>query len=159
MAAATLVATAFGIIIIIVTAYVLAGGTLLTSEVVINAQKDTTDLQVKMLGTSMTVLSHTSGGSPLYIELQNTGREPIRDFQYIDVYLHDPINGWSLFPYKNTTADGYWTKIIITDGDHLTEKIYPNQWDPDEILNISVSYSTITPDYYKIVTGNGVTNF
>jgi len=159
MAAATLVATAFGIIIIIVTAYVLAGGTLLTSEVVINAQKDMTDLQVKMLGTSMTALSSTSGSSPMYIELQNTGREPIRDFQYVDVYLHDPNNGWSLFPYKNTLSDGYWTEVTITDGDHLKEKIYPNQWDPGEIMNISVSYSTITPDYYKIVTANGVSNF
>jgi len=159
MAAASLVATAFGIVIIIITAYVLAGGTLLTSEVVTTAQKDMTDLQVKMLGTSMEVLSNTSGTSPVYFEIQNIGREPIRDFEYIDVYLHDTTTGWSLFTYRNTTTDGHWTNIIITDGNHLTEKVYPNQWDPGEILNISVSYSGITPDYFKIVTGNGVANF
>jgi len=55
MAAACLVATAFGIIIIIITAYVLAGSTLATSEIVTTAQKDMTDLQIKMLGTSLEI--------------------------------------------------------------------------------------------------------
>jgi len=42
MAAASLVATAFGIIIILVTAYMLAGSTLAMTEVVTTAQKDMT---------------------------------------------------------------------------------------------------------------------
>lgn len=156
MAAATLVATAFGIIIIIVTAYVLAGGTLLTSEVVINAQKDMTDLQVKMLGTSIKVLSTTTDSSYFYIQVLNDGREPIRDYEHVDVFLYFSSTGWSRFTYQNTTpplAD-HWAK----EGVILPDTVYPNQWDPGETLNMSVSYSG-TPDYYKIVTANGVPNF
>jgi flagellar protein FlaF len=154
MAAATLVATAFGIIIIIVTAYVLAGGTLLTSEVVINAQKDMTDLQVKMLGTSMKVLSNTTDGSFFYIQILNDGREPIRDFEHVDVFLFSS-GSWSRFSYQNTTPPigSHWAKVSISP-----DVVYPNQWDPGESLNMSVSYSA-TPDYFKILTANGVSNF
>ncbi|MCQ8893854.1 MAG: hypothetical protein NQU46_04405 [Methanolinea sp.] len=158
MAAASLVATAFGIVIIIITAYVLAGSTLVTSEVVSTAQKDMTDLQLKMLGTSMEVVANSSGGSPLTIEILNTGREPIRNFGYIDVYLYDSSSGWFLFTYRSEPAEGHWTDVSITDGDYTEEKIYRNQWDPGEILNMSVSYSGITPERFKIVTGNGIPN-
>ena len=156
MAAATLVATAFGIILIIVTAYVLAGGTLLTSEVVMNAQKDMTNLQTQMLGTSITVLSNTTDGSYFYIQVLNDGREPIRDYEHIDIFLYFSSTGWSRYTYQNTTpplAD-HWAKEGIISPD----TIYPNQWDPGETLNISVAYAG-TPDYFKIVTANGVPNF
>ncbi|MCU0632818.1 MAG: hypothetical protein MUC66_07575 [Methanolinea sp.] len=155
MAAASLVATAFGIIIIIVTAYVLAGGTLLTSEVVTTAQKDLTDIHVKMLGTSMTVLSNTTDGTYFYIQILNDGREPIRDYEHIDVFLYYSSSGWSRFTYQNTTppfAD-HWAKEGISP-----DIVYPHQWDPGETLNMSVAYSGI-PGYIKIVTGNGVANF
>lgn len=153
MAAATLVATAFGIIIIIITAYVLAGGTLLTSEVAMNAQKDMTDLQVKMLGTSMKVLSNTTDGSFFYIQILNDGREPIRDFEHVDVFLF-ASGSWSRFSYQNTTPPmgSHWANVSISP-----DVVYPNQWDPGETLNMSVS-SSATPDYFKIVTANGVPN-
>jgi flagellar protein FlaF len=155
MAAATLVATAFGIIIIIVTAYVLAGGTLLTSEVVINAQKDMTDLQVKMLGTSITVQSNSTDGSYFYIQVLNDGREPIRDFEHIDVFIY-ASGGWSRYTYQNTTPPfaNHWAQQGLIS----PHSVYPNQWDPGESLNMSVSYGS-TPDYFKIVTANGVSNF
>ena len=164
MAAATLVATAFGIIIIIVTAYVLAGGTLLTSEVVINAQKDMTDLQVKMLGTSMRVISNYTDDTFFYIQILNDGREPIRDFDYFEVYLPHPTEGWSRYTYipTGTPSNGEWTKennfIRIVNGEFVMESVYPKQWDPGEIMNMTIGYPGI-PVYYKIVTSNGVTNF
>ena len=169
MAAATLVATAFGIIIIIVTAYVLAGGTLLTSEVVINAQKDTTDLQMKILGTSMKVVPNISDGSSyyfkdvdgyLYFYIENDGREPIRDFEHIDIYLPDSTPGFSLYMYEESSApsSGNWTKHqikrIIGEG-YFDENHFINQWDPSEILIIKVN-SQIDPNYIKIVSDNGV---
>lgn len=154
MAAATLVATAFGIIIIIVTAYVLAGGTLVTSEVVTTAQKDMTDLQVKMLGTSMEVLSNHTDGSYFYILVLNDGREPIRDLDYVDIFTYDTPGGWSRYTYQATSPPGsqHWARESITP-----DIVYPNQWDPGETLNISVAYAG-TPGYFKIVTGNGVAN-
>lgn len=155
MAAATLVATTFGIVIIIVTAYVLAGGTLLTSEVVTSAQKDMTDIQVKMLGTSISVVSNTSDGSYLYIQILNDGREPIRDLEYVDVFFYDATNGWSRLSYQNTTPPSinHWAKIDLSP-----DIVYPNQWDPGEILNITIAYAG-TPNKFKIVTGNGISNF
>lgn len=164
MAAASLVATAFGIIIIIVTAYVLAGGTLLTSEVVMNAQKDMTELQEKMLGTSMRVISNRTDGSYFYIQVLNDGREPIRDFEHIDVYLAHSTDGWSRYTYvsSGTPSSGEWTKesdfIRIIEGEFVKESIYPKQWDPGEITNMTIGYPGI-PEGYKIVTANGVSNF
>jgi len=169
MAAATLVATAFGIILIIVTAYVLAGGTLLTSEVVMNAQKDMTNLQTKMLGTSMEVTPNISDGSfyykdvdgYLYFFIENDGREPIRDFEHIDIYLPDAVTGFSLYSYEDssTPSSGNWTKHqikrIIGEG-YFEENLFINQWDPSEILIIKVN-SPVDPNYIKIVSDNGVT--
>lgn len=168
MAAATLVATAFGIIIIIVTAYVLAGGTLLTSEVAINAQKDMTDLQVKMLGTSMAVIPNTSDGSYyttdgsyLYFFIENDGREPIRDFKHIDVFLYDSATGFSRYSYEesSTPSSGNWSKHQIKriiEESYFDENLFINRWDPGEILIIKVN-SPVDPNYLKIVSGNGVT--
>ena len=155
MAAATLVATAFGIIVIIVTAYVLAGGTLLTSEVVTSAQKDMTDIQVKMLGTSFSVVSTTSDGAYCYIQILNNGREPIRDLEYIDVFFFESTNGWSRLSFQDTNppSGNHWAK------NHLSpDTINPNQWDPGETLNISFPYAG-TPNAFKIVTANGISNF
>lgn len=155
MAAATLVATGFGIVVIIVTAYVLAGGTLVTSEVVTTAQKDMTDLQIKMIGTSMQVISNSTDGSYFYIQILNNGREPIRNLNYVDVFIYDTLGGWSRYTYQSTSPpiSQHWAKEDITP-----DIIYPKQWDPGETLNISVAYPG-TPGYFKIVTGNGVANF
>ncbi|MDI9633113.1 MAG: hypothetical protein QFX32_03545 [Methanolinea sp.] len=152
MAAASLVATAFGIIVIIVTAYVLAGSTLVTSEVVSTAQKDMTEIQLKMLGTSVQYVDSSLSPGTVYIELGNNGREPIRDYRYMDVFVSDEISReWFRFPYSDYPQVGSWSIEEIRDN-----LIYPNQWDPGETINISVRYAGISPSYFKIVTPNGV---
>ena len=156
MAAASLIATALGIVLLLLTAYFLAGGALSAIAVVSDAQRETTALQSKMLGTSASVLNSKSGDSSLFFEIINDGREPIHDFEYIDFYLNDHAMGGTLYTYSHTPGTGHWTKVKITAGDYTAEKIYTGQWDPGEILNISVTYSDITPNYFKIVTSNGV---
>ena len=156
MAAASLIATALGIVLLLLTAYFLAGGALGAIGVVSDAQKDMTSVQVKMLGTSASVLNSKSGDSLLFFEIMNDGREPIRDMEAIDVYLNDQTIGWTRFTYSHTPGTGHWTKVKITAGDYTAEKIYTGQWDPGEILNISVTYSDIAPNYLKIVTPNGL---
>lgn len=152
MAAASLVATAFGIIILIITAYVLAGSTLATSEVVSTAQKDMTEIQVKMLGTSMEIQYVTIDNTTATIQVLNNGREPIRDLKYMDIYLYDDsTRAWSLFNSWSLS----WTYTITPD---IT---YPGQWDPGELLTVRVSYSAAIPGpegikYTKIVTSNGI---
>ncbi|HOT03171.1 MAG TPA: hypothetical protein PK069_03225 [Methanolinea sp.] len=156
MAAASLIATALGIVLILLTAYFLAGGALSAIGVVSDAQRDTTIIRSKMLGTSVSVLGSSAGDSLLYVEILNDGREPIREMEGIDVYLNDPAIGWSIFTYSQAPGTGHWSLVRITAGDYSAEKIYTNQWDPGEILNMSISYSGINPNYFKIVTANGV---
>ena len=154
MAAASLVATAFGIIIIIITAYVLAGGTLLTSEVVTTAQKDMTAVQVKMLGTSIrienTSVYQDGDTRVVIIFLDNTGNEPILDYSKIDVYVSfdDEV---VLYRYNIGNSINSWNKENYGI-------IYPSQWDPGEKIKINVFYSLEkAPIHVKIVTNNGIT--
>lgn len=153
MAAASLVATAFGIIVIIVTAYVLAGSTLVTSEVVSTAQKDMTEIQLRMLGTSVQYVGSSLSPGIVYIELENNGREPIRDYRYMDVFIDDEISReWFRFSYNDYPQVGSWRVEEIRN-----DLIYPNQWDPGEIINISVMYTGISPSSFRVATPNGVT--
>lgn len=149
MAAASLVATAFGIIIILVTAYVLAGSTLAMTEVVTTAQKDMTELQVKMLGTSLEIgdppLNITS---PLSISLYNNGNEPIRDFEKMDVYLFFPERGPVIYRYPSSTDEG-WEYTLPS------QSIYPSQWDPGETMNITITYYGSPPVEVQVTTPNG----
>jgi len=155
MAAASLIATALGIVLILLTAYFLAGGALSAIAVVSDAQKDMTALQVKMLGTSMEINSSTiPNDSNVTIQILNNGRESIRDFKYMEIYLYDSSQGWSFFSYSTPPpppSTGHWTRESITP-----DNVYPNQWDPGELLTIIVSYSGIAPNYAKIVTSNGI---
>lgn len=152
MAAASLVATAFGIIIIIITAYVLAGSTLATSEVMTTAQKDMTDLQLRMLGTSLEIGEPPANvTSPLSLSLHNTGNEPIQDFEKMDVYLFFPGTGPVLYKYTSDSGDGWWT-----DGSSIGD-FYPTQWDPGETMTIIITYSELsTPLEIQVTTPNGV---
>jgi len=152
MAAASLVATAFGIIIILVTAYILAGSTLATSEVVTTAQKDMTEIQLKMLGTSLEIGEPPANlTSPLSITLSNTGNEPIRDFENMEVYLFFPGTGPALYKYSPGGGDGWWT-----DSRSLGY-FYPTQWDPGETMTMIITYSEPPPPLeIQVTTPNGV---
>lgn len=152
MAAASLVATAFGIIIIIITAYVLAGSTLATSEIVTTAQKDMTDLQIKMLGTSLEIGDPPANiTSPLSLPLSNTGNEPIRDLEKMDVYLFFNETGPLLYKYSSEPGDGWWT-----DRNRIGE-FYPTQWDPGETMTMTITYSEPLPPFeIQVTTPNGV---
>ena len=47
--------SAIGIILLIITAYVLVGGVLTTTQIAMNAQSDMTAVHMKMLGTDITI--------------------------------------------------------------------------------------------------------
>lgn len=150
MAAASLVASALGIVIILVTAYILVGGTVMTSETVVNAQKDMTALQVKMIGTSMDI-TDVSPGNPRYITIENTGSEPIRNFEQVDVFLTFSGSSPAIYRYNADGGTGYWKKIEI-----VPDSIHPQQWDPGEVLNMSVEYEESgTLIGVQVTTGNG----
>jgi flagellar protein FlaF len=148
MGFASIIATALGIILLIVTAYVLVSGVLVTSETVVAAQKDMTAIQVEMLGTSLEITEATNNN----ITVTNTGSEPIRDLDKMDVYMRFSENeAWNLY---RTTSTG-WSVDIYKNED----------WTPysSKIFNpgntIKLSHSIGSPYEVKIVTPNGISAY
>ncbi len=154
MAAASLVATALGIILILVTGYVLVGGALTSSEVVMAAQKDMTASQVEMLGTGMEITDVSPSSNPVYIRVTNTGNVPILDFEHVDVFLFQSGAVPARIHYNTAGGENTWQKLSINP-----DVIYQNQWDPGEEMNISVSYTGSLPRAVKITTANGVSAY
>jgi flagellar protein FlaF len=154
MAAASLVATALGIILLLVTGYVLVGGALTSSQVVMEAQKDMTAAQVEMLGTGMEITAVSPSSNPIYIQVTNSGNVPIIDFDHTDVFLLSSGNVPVRIRYNSAGGDNTWQKVLI-----YPDLIHPNQWDPGEDLNMSVTYSGSTPRAVQITTANGVSAY
>lgn len=146
MAFASVLASAIGILLLIITAYVLVGGTLTTTQTVVNAQADMTSIHVKMLGTTLQI-ENTNISAPgrLDLSLLNTGTEPVIDLVHMDVLIKSAGNAPTL-----KTKDNGWTLVSI-----VPDTIHPNQWDPGEIMNISVVYSDPPPVWVQVTTGNG----
>ena len=137
MGFASIISTAIGIILLIVTAYVLVGGVLTTTQIAMNAQADMTAVHMKMLGTAITVDS-TENSTPIIIHMRNTGSEPI-DISTINVFLKEQNSVPVLIP-KGSIA------IVPTI----------KQWRPTEVLNMSVTYAVASPVIIQITTANGV---
>lgn len=154
MAAASLVATAIGIVLLIVTAYVLVGGTLTATETLMNAQSAMTDARTKMLGTSITITGWNGTVNPLLLDIENSGSESIPDLEFMDVFLiHDgvPVR----YSYSGSGGTGTWSRI---PGPGISpDLVHPGQWDPNETLHIQVFYGagSPVPIWAEVVTGNG----
>jgi flagellar protein FlaF len=150
MATASLIAASIGILLLVVTAYVLVGGTLATAEVVISAQQDAASHHEERIRTGITIARtlHVPGVSTLYVLLENSGSEPITDFDHLDVYLSD---GGTPTYHPFGAGPGTWSLVSI-----VPDVVHPNQLDPDEMMNISVPYAGNPPTWVQVATDNGV---
>lgn len=151
MSAGPLVASGIGIFLLVVTAYILIGGTLTTTEVMVEAQSNLAAYQETRMRTAIAIQNTTLDGPTLYVDVKNTGNEPVVNITSIDVYLQnegEPV----YIPYG---TDAYhWTKVDITP-----DAIHPGQLDPDETLNLSVTCTegdNLT--WVQVVTPNGVSS-
>jgi flagellar protein FlaF len=154
MAGASLVGSAVGIILLIVTAYVLVSGAITVSQVTVGAQKEMTGVQERILGTSLSVTYFSSAGtSPVTLVLNNTGREVIGPFNRMDVYVYDATSGLTRYQYNLAGGAGTWrneTPIV-------PDIINPRMWDPGERLNITIEPETgASPVWVRVTTQNGV---
>ena len=146
MSAGPLVASGIGIFLLVVTAYILIGGTLATTEVMVEAQSNLATYQETRMRTAIAVQNTTIDGRTLYVEVKNTGSEPVVDIQSIDIYLCIE-NIPAYIPY------GDWTPVnIAPDG------IHPGELDPGETLNLSIRFEGPDPTWVQIVTPNGVSS-
>ncbi len=150
MSAGSLVATGFGIVLLVVTAYILVGGTLSMAERAISAQSELAQQQEIRMRTSIEIVNATddASASTLYIEIRNTGSEPIVNYSHMDVYV---VNESLPIYYPYGSGSGSWSINVIKP-----DTIHPGQLDPDEVMNISVRYPGKSPIWIQVTTGNGV---
>ncbi|MDT8357390.1 MAG: hypothetical protein RQ758_02680 [Methanomicrobiaceae archaeon] len=151
MGSAALVATAIALVLLLITAYVIVGGTLATAQVVSLAQDDKVDRQETRIHTSIsitgTALSDTN--PELYVLVENTGSETITDLAHMDVLL---ISRAEPVYYPSGSGSGTWSVVEI-----IPDQVHPGALDPDEVMNISVRYvSPDSPFWVKVITPNGV---
>jgi len=156
MAVAEIIGAAIGVLMLVVVAYILVGGTLTTAETVANAQKDLTAMNEMRLRTDLSLnkseISITGNG--LNFSVTNTGNEIIYDFNHVDIYTFDNgLAGYQHYIYDedNTHAAGTWTLLRI-DNDYM----HPNQIDPGEKAWILAVFPGSSPVWVQISTGNGV---
>lgn len=158
MAFGGIITSAIGILLLIITAYVLVSGALTTTQIAMNAQSDMTAGYTQMLGTSFNITSASVGNSTsgfhdiIQINLKNTGNEII-DLNHLDIFVNEKIGD---IPIKYIRVSGFpdneqtWS----VDPDPSAKKI---QWQPTEELTIHAKYIKNTyPIIVQLTTGNGV---
>ena len=149
MAAASLVATAIGILLLIITAYLLASGTISLTETMVTAEKDMTAVSSKITGTSISIWE-SAGTGPIYVTINNTGSEGFNDFASMDVFLQDSTNFPEYLGYNPEGGTGWQVWRIEPD------TVYPNTWDPGEALTIQINAAGGPYIWVKVTTPTGV---
>ncbi|MDI6719525.1 MAG: hypothetical protein QMD46_07955 [Methanomicrobiales archaeon] len=150
MATASLIASAIAILLLVVTAYALMGGTLSTASMIAGAQSDAVHHQEIRLRTSIAILDARLNASTatLWLEVENTGSETVGDFDHMDIYLSS--GGDPMF-HPRGSGPGTWSIVSISP-----DSIHPGMLDPGEVANLSVAYVGDPPQWVQVVTASGV---
>jgi len=154
MAAAGIIGTAVGVILLIVVAYVVVGATLTAAETVTNAQKDVTMQNQMRIGTAFTITDQIYNNSIIYSNVTNTGTEIIRDFNHMDILLYNNESDTYKNCIYNTTISG--TQCTWEISEHYQDYIHPSELDPGEKYQFRVNTRGFSPDWFQITSGNGV---
>jgi len=154
MAAAGIIGTAVGLILLIVVAYVVVGATLTAAETVTNAQKDVTMQNQMRIGTAFTITDQIYNNSIIYSNVTNTGTEIIRDFNHMDILLYNNESDTYQNCIYNTTISG--TQCTWEISEHYQDYIHPSELDPGEKYQFRVNTRGFSPDWFQITSGNGV---
>jgi len=154
MAAAGIIGTAVGVILLIVVAYVVVGATLTAAETVTNAQKDVTMQNQMRIGTAFTITDQIYNNSIIYSNVTNTGTEIIRDFNHMDILLYNNESDTYQNCIYNTTISG--TQCTWEISEHYQDYIHPSELDPGEKYQFRVNTRGFSPDWFQITSGNGV---
>ncbi|GAB6285272.1 MAG: hypothetical protein STSR0009_14730 [Methanoregula sp.] len=140
MAVSEIIGAAVGVLMLLITAYMLMGGVLYTADVVTSAQKDNTLLQETRLGTDFKIIyaEQSPNNGFINITIYNTGSEVIRDFSHMDII----VNNTEGYQYKNPYSD--------IQNKHL---------DPHHTMWVNATLdSNFQAETIVVVTNNGVFN-
>ncbi|MDD3111880.1 MAG: hypothetical protein PHU26_06265 [Methanofollis liminatans] len=153
MSAGSLIASAVAIIMIVVAAYAVIGGTLVTAEVVADAQSDQVRQQEARLHTAIAIVGHTldAGASTLYLDVENTGSETILAFDEMAVFTLTGGSAPVYHAYEDGGGSGTWSWLSIEP-----DTVHPHALDPGEVMNLSVRYDGTAPEWAQVTTPNGV---
>jgi hypothetical protein len=149
MAGAEVIGTAIGVLLLILVGYLLIGSALTTAEVVTSAQKDITIQNEARLQTAISISSVVfNDPDPTTFTLTNTGSEPIKDLNHMDVILFSSSTPPNRFSYDNTGANGWW--INPSGG------VNPGILDAGENMDVIVTNPGYRPSYVQVICANGV---
>ncbi len=154
MAVAEIIGAAIGVLLLVVVAYLLVGGTLTAAETVATAQKDLTLLNEARLRTSIAITDKEVDGNTLNVSVTNTGNEMITDLPHMDVFSYDTANGYIHYTYDGTNSGNPQTwQIVRFENDYIHAK----ELDPGVKLWIKANMPAgTTPISIQVTTGNGV---
>ena len=155
MAVAEIIGAAIGVLLLVVVAYLLVGGTLTAAETMANAQKDLTMQNEVRLRTSINITANPPSTDTVIINVTNNGNEIISDYSHMDVYSYNGTQGFQYYTYDHCTSctpgTGYWA-IQSFENDHL----HPKELDPGERMNIIATFPGVNPIRFQVTTSNGV---
>lgn len=158
MAVAEIIGAAVGILLLVIVAYVIVGGTLSAGETIASAQKDLSLITESRLRTSITLnkTETTLSGQGLNFSVTNTGNEMIGDFSHMDVLISTPGEpmGFQHLTFKTNTCGIEGTWCIY--GDIVPDSIHPRQLDPGEKMWIWATFTGVNPVWFQVTTGNGI---
>jgi flagellar protein FlaF len=155
MGAGSVVASAISIVLVIVVAYMVIGSVILTAETVADAQEARLQEEELRLHTSIEITDCTldEGASTLYLNLTNTGSEPVLTYEQMVVFTAANDASPIYYSYEPGGSDGTWSWLTITP-----DLVHPKELDPDEVMNISVRYASERPEWVQVTTPNGISD-
>ena len=155
MGSASLIATAIALVLLIITAYVVVGAILATSDIVTMSQAERFRNQELRMHTSVDIFDITVSNQThtLNMIVNNSGSEKISQFKYMDIYMIYPGTQPILVPYNASPGtENTWYAYQITP-----DIVHPNELDPGEAMTMTVTYvAGTTPFWIKVATPNGV---
>ena len=88
MAGAIIIASAIGILLLVLVGYVLVGSTLSSADMIASAEKDMTINKEAQMNTAIRITNaQFSGGTSFSFNLSNNGSVPIGNFNQTDVFV------------------------------------------------------------------------
>jgi len=160
MGAGTIIATAFAIILLLITGYILIGGIISTSRIVGMAQQASAQQEARRSHTQIEILNASTNTttSQTFIEVKNTGSELVGNFDNMEVYL---LQNGVPYMYMNQSGPYNWTYTICSDNlpyVNCQDLVNPGLLDPGEVANITVPFDPAKGNatWVKVTTANGV---
>ncbi len=150
--ASSLIPGAIIILLILISGYIIAGGILSITEMGISGQTEMKNINQKILHSDIDILyAHYpySDSNLLVICASNNGTTSYSDadFDKTDLYI-----GYTYGKSEMTRLPLNSNTITI---DRINDRLNQGFWDKDELINITVTGSPVSPDYVKIVTPTG----